>query len=49
MILGIEPMKEGQYEDERAYFQFILPLVNKIESKIEKLRPFDDDDDDIPF
>lgn len=49
LILGIEPMKEGQYEDERAYFQFILPLVNKIESKIEKLSPFDDDDDDIPF
>ena len=49
LILGIEPMKEGQYEDESAYFQFILPLVNKIESKIEKLSPFDDDDDDIPF
>lgn len=49
LILGIEPMKEGKYEDERAYFQFILPLVNKIESKIERLSPFDDDDDDIPF
>lgn len=46
LILGIEPMKEGRYEDEGAYFEFILPLVNKIESKIEKLSPFDDD---IPF
>ncbi|WP_289640576.1 hypothetical protein [Turicimonas muris] len=46
LILGIEPMKEGRYEEEEAYFQFILPLVNRIESKIEKPIPFDDD---IPF
>lgn len=44
LILGIEPMKEGQYEEERAYFQFIQPLVQKIYSKIEKKEVIEDED-----
>lgn len=44
LILGLEPITEGRYIDEKTYLTLIYPLVNKIKEKVER-----EAEDDIPF
>ncbi len=47
LILGLEPIKDGRYIDERAYQALIEPLIYKLDLKVKKM--IEDEYDDVPF